>query len=124
MESFFPGRVIVGPGLESGGAVSLARMLSEEVGGDFEYEFGVDDVLRQNKFDPHELGSKRALPFIGRVPEGTEIEMAARISRFSKLRVGAATPDYLVRPAAAITINDLALTRAIVAVGGIPGGPQ
>jgi Subtilase family len=124
MDCFYPGRVLVGPGLESEGGPYLAETLGKEFGGDFEFEFGVDDVLGRNELDPHKLQGKRTLPFVGRVPEGMEAEMAARISQFSPIQVGAATPDYLVRPAASITIDDVVLAKAINAVDGLPKGTQ
>jgi hypothetical protein len=120
MDCFFPGRVLVGPGRESGGAADLAETLGKAFGGDFEFEFGVDHVLRRNELDPGKLRGKHPLPFVGRVPEGMEAEMAARILQFPGMQGGAATPDYLVRPAAPITIDNAALTRAINAVSGVP----
>jgi hypothetical protein len=122
MDCFVPGRVLVGPAPESERS-DLAKHLKEEFGDDFEYEFGISDVLRQNGLDPDKLQKAHTLPFVGRVPEGREADMAARISRFSKMQVGGATPDYLVRPAAAasIIINNLSLMQSIEKVRARPG---
>jgi hypothetical protein len=124
MDCFFPGRVLVGPGSESEGGAYLSQRLTKEFGSDFEYEFGIDDVLRQNELDPNKLRKTSLLPFVGRVPEGAETEMSARISQFLPMQVGAVTPDYLVRPAASITIDNNVLDQIIQLVGAKPGGPQ
>jgi len=124
MDCFFPGRVLVGPGPESEGAPFLAEVLRGEFGSDFEYEFGVDDVIRRNELDPHKFRKARTLPFVGRVPEGAEAEIAARISQFSRMQVGAASPDYLIRPAASISINSVALAKAIQSIRAKPGSSQ
>jgi hypothetical protein len=125
MDCFFPGRVVVGPKLDSEGG-ALAELLSKEFGSDFEYEFGVGDILQHNDLSLGHLESKykRSLPFVGRVPEGAEAEMAARILGFSQMPVGAATPDYLVRPAAPITIDASVLGQAIAKIRAKPRSPR
>lgn len=119
MDCFIPGRVLVSPHGETE-AASLIDLLAKEFSGDFEFEFGVGDILRRNELDPKNLKNAHALPFVGRVPEGNESEMASRIAQFSKMKVGAAVPDYLVRPASAITIDQAVIAQAMSALGANP----
>ncbi|HTV27743.1 MAG TPA: S8/S53 family peptidase [Xanthobacteraceae bacterium] len=109
MECIEPGRVLVGPRRKDGDSSAIAERLSKEFGSDFQYQFGIDDILRQNDVKPPSL----PLPFVGRVPEGAEEHIAARISDIAGDEVGAATPDYLVRPSAPITIDNTALKQAV-----------
>ena len=119
MECFFPGRVLVGPGPESEGPSYLAEQLTGEFGGDFELEFGIDDVLRQNDVELPTSHVKRTLPFVGRVPEGAEIDIAARLARFPQ--VASSTPDYLVYPSAPIVIDVAVLDQAVQDLNAQPG---
>jgi hypothetical protein len=124
MDCFYPGRVLVGPEPESEGGAYIAEQLMKEFGSDFEFDFSIADVLRANKVDPEKALGRYAhvLPFIGRVPEGAEADIAERIANFSKVLVGSATPDYLVRPAvASSSIDATALKKAIAALGAAPG---
>jgi Subtilase family len=113
MECFYPGRVLVGPGIESGGPRGLAEFLTGEFGGDFEFEFGIEEILAHHELKIPDSHAARTLPFVGRVPEGAEIEMAQHLARFSRHRVAAATPDYLVRPNAPITVDQHVLDQTI-----------
>lgn len=122
MECINPGRVIVGPREEGDGASYLADRLNKEFGGDFQFEFGVADVLRHNKLEPSPK-VLRTLPFVGRVPEGAEESIAAHIGRFDPRSIGAATPDYLVRPSAQITFDDTVLKNALRDINASPGAP-
>jgi hypothetical protein len=124
MECFYPGRVLVGPGLEAGGSQNLTEHIKAELGADFQFEFGVDEILAHYELRIPEVMSKRGLPFVGRVPEGAETEIARRLAQFSRNRIAAATPDYLVRPSAPITIDQGALDQAIQNMGALPGGSQ
>lgn len=118
MECFFPGRVLIGQGPGSDGTAYLAELLTREFGGDFEIEFGIDDVLRKNELKLPEHVNMRTLPFVGRVPEGAELEMSSRLRNFP--RVASSTPDYLVYPNAPITIDDRALNRMLRTLGARP----
>jgi hypothetical protein len=124
MECLFPGRVLVAPGPESSGSSYLAERLRDELSGDFEFEFSIEDVLRQNHLELP-FRSSGTLPFVGRVPEGAETEIAARLARFSG--VGAAIPDYLVRPggpAVPFIIHDAVLNQAVQDINALPASMQ
>lgn len=45
MECYFPGRILVGHSLESEGTPFLIEQISEELRGDFEFQFSIADVL-------------------------------------------------------------------------------
>jgi hypothetical protein len=121
MDCYFPGRVLVGPGPEAGGPSGLAQRLSKEFSGDFELEFSFEDVLAHNGIETSDH-SRRSLPFVGRVPEGAEIDFASRLRRLPRWQVAAATPDYLVRPNAPLTVDQAALDQIISRIGARPGG--
>jgi hypothetical protein len=124
MECFYPGRVLVGPGIESGGPRSLTEFLRGELGGDFDFEFGVEEILAHHNLKMPDSRAGRTLPFVGRVPEGAEMEIAQRLAHFPQDRVAAATPDYLVRPNAPVTVNQTVLDQVIAKMRAKPGGSQ
>lgn len=125
MECIFPGRVVVAPGSDWSGSPSFAAQLREEAGVDFDFEFGVQHVLERNHLPlPSDLKG-RPLPFVGRVPEGQETEIAGRLARVRQ--VDAAIPDYLVRPGgpvAPFAINSSVLDQVIQDIHAQPGDLQ
>jgi hypothetical protein len=64
--------------------------------------------------------SSQSLPFVARLPEGAESDIALRLGRFPRHQVAAAIPDYLVRPNSPIAIDQLALDQAIKNLGASP----
>lgn len=116
MDCYFPGRVIIGPNPESSEASQLAEILSGEFRGDFEYDFGVQDILLKNGLEiPTEWGSY--LPFVGRISEGAEEEMSERLMGFRG--VGSAIPDYLTYPAG-ISIDSKNIDQCLADIHGSP----
>ncbi|WP_421858163.1 S8 family peptidase [Oricola sp.] len=115
MNCFEPGRVVVGPGPEW--SPDGEQQLREELGADFEILHDVSDVLRANDVPIGEefYRHKGRLPFVARVPEGSEEEIAGRLrlNQFSRGRIDGAVPDYLVRPNASIDLNTKNISEAI-----------
>jgi hypothetical protein len=107
MDCYLPGQVVVGPGPEW--SPDAEGTIREELGHDFEIVHDVADLLRANDVAiPDEKGwGKHKFPFVARVPEGTEESASELLGRqaFSRGRIGAATPDYLVRPSASLNIE-------------------
>jgi subtilisin family serine protease len=118
MQCFVPGQILVGPGPDSGGLEQILKRLGSEFGQEFEYAYGIADILQAN--DLRQPETKGMLPFVGRVPQGAEIELSNRISRMPKWEVGAAIPDYLVRPSS-VTVEHNAIKSALANIGGVPG---
>tara|TARA_R110000851_G_scaffold65309_1_gene148428 strand:- start:281 stop:1519 length:1239 start_codon:yes stop_codon:yes gene_type:complete len=115
MNCFEPGRIVVGPGPEWSPDGEL--QLREELGDDFEVLHDVGDILRANDVSIGEEFSKfkNRLPFVARVPEGSEETIAVKLrnDKFSRGRIDVAVPDYLVRPSAVININNQNILTAI-----------
>ncbi|APX12917.1 hypothetical protein BWR18_15415 [Tateyamaria omphalii] len=90
--------------------------ISEDLGYEFEVLHDVLDLFRVNDIPvPDGLDwKKHKFPFVARVPEGTEERTSELLSRqaFSRGRIGAATPDYLVRPSASLNIEHQNISAA------------
>ncbi len=114
---------MVGPGPDAGEPLKLLDQLASEFRGDFEYEFSIGDVLVHNHLELPSDVSKRNLPFVARVPEGAETDIARRLMRFPSWQIGAATPDYLIRPSASIAIDQSVLDQVMARMGATPGSP-
>ena len=125
MECISPGRIIVAP--ESGWSdnSSFVVQLREELGRDIEFDFGIRDIIHQNRLEVPSILKGTSLPFVGRVAEGEETDIASRLTRLSKVR--AAIPDYLIRPSGPvppITFNDATLDAIITEIGATPPNKQ
>jgi subtilisin family serine protease len=119
---FYPGRILVKPTQDSDGPLYLAKNIEKVLGGsDFEYEHGVEDVLRANDLKLPDNFRHNTLPFVARVPEGAEFEFAERIARLPQ--IGAVIPDYEVRASSPVKINSTVLDAAVTAMHAKPGGP-
>lgn len=121
MECFVPGRLIVGPDPEADSSEYLLDELRDISGGNFELDFNFAEVLAANEVFP-EFHEKGALPFVGRVPEGSEWEFAERLGDHPVVK--AAIPDFTVRPSASCILNPGAINAALKQIGGIPPGVQ
>lgn len=117
MECFVPGRLLVGPNPESEGSEFLLEELRETFGGDFDLDFTFAELLDANDVQL-ERAKKRALPFVGRVPEGSEWDFAVKLGKHPSVK--AAMPDFTVRPEASVTLNTAAITAALNDIGGNP----
>lgn len=126
MNCFEPGRIVVGPGPEW--SPEGEQQLREELGGDFEVMHDVGDVLRANDVSIGEefYKYKNRLPFVARVPEGSEEEIAGKLrqERFSRGRINVAVPNYLVRPSSVIDLNDQNISAAISSARAIVAGSR
>lgn len=124
MNCFEPGRIVVGPGPEW--SPDGEQQLREELGAEFEVMHDVGDVLRANDVPIGEefYKHKNRLPFVARIPEGMEEEIAGKLrqNQFSRGRINVAVPDYLVRPSSVIDINDQNVLDAINGAKASPAG--
>jgi subtilisin family serine protease len=121
MDCFVPGRVLVGPRTPEWELPSFAARLRDELRTEFELEFSIGDILRHYHLEP----PKGPLPFVARVLEGEEENIAARLRGIDQ--VGAATPDYLVRPsgpATPLVIDDKVIDQAISDLGAQPSSTK
>lgn len=121
MDCYVPGQIILSPGPEW--RDERARGLGEVIGVPLDIRHDVTDILRA-----HDLASEKmsgGLPVVVRVPEGLEQKAAALSSREGRSRnlVGAAVPDYLVRPSSAITVDDQVISDAIASAHASPRSP-
>lgn len=111
MDCYVPGQIILSPGPDW--RDERAAGLGELIGVPLEVRHDVADVLRSHDLDPEKAGG--GLPVVVGVPEGLERKAAAlslQEGRSKKL-VGAAVPDYLIRPSSAITIDHQVIDAAI-----------
>lgn len=121
MECFVPGRLVVGPDPEAGSSERLLDELRDLFRGDLELDFDFAEILAANEVFP-EFHKKGALPFVGRVPEGSEWELAERLGDHPGVK--AAMPDFTVRPSANYTLNSGAIDAALKQIGGMPPSVQ
>lgn len=122
MNCFEPGRIVVGPGPEW--SPDGEQQLREELGTEFEVMHDVGDVLRANDVPIGEefYKHKNRLPFVARIPEGMEEEIAGKLrqNQFSRGRINVAVPDYLVRPNSVIDVNNHNVLDAIISAKARP----
>src|SRR5687768_6879101 len=88
---------------------------------DFRFDYSIEDILRRYEPSPEgmeRLARMQPLPQIARIPEGAEEIAAERLAGLKHFR--AATPDFLVRPQSAATINSANIERAVAAICSTP----
>lgn len=123
MDCFVPGRVLLAP--QEFGIAEMAGRLAEEIGLPFSIEFGVGEIIERyperRRLAERRLSKSFPLPVVGRVPEGAEQDAAARLS--SLKMIGAACPDYRLNMSAPMTINAVAVDRAVKGINALPPSP-
>lgn len=99
-ECAVPGRTLLLPTYH--GVEGVERTIAREIGLEFRFEYGIEDVVRRYDARMPEDAIKRhgPLPLVARVPEGTEMEASARLARSKHFE--AAMPDFLVQPQASV----------------------
>ena len=120
MACFYPGRILIGQGKGSDGVRYLTETIKKELGSEFEFQHGAEDIVRANNLKLPDNFRSNTLPFVARVPEGAELEFAKRIAKMPY--VGAVIPDYEVRASSPIKFHPNVLSGAVTALHAAPGG--
>ena len=123
MSCHVPGHVIVSSTRQN--LDSTLGMIGEYIRAPIEVAYSIADVLAHYHLtDTTEEIEKTTgpLPFVARVPEGEELELASQISRVRDIRCSC--PDFYVRPTGAdIDINDSVVEEALRVANLLPIDP-
>ncbi len=118
MACLYPGRVLIAPKNGSDGPLPVAESIGKDIGGEFSYEYGVQNILTANELKLPENFNPIRCPSLHGFPRGAEAELAQHIATLPY--VAAAIPDYEVRSSSPVTFDPAALNAAIAAMGASP----